>query len=358
VTQNQAFMFHTTPSVSLIRNSDGNFNVTMVPGDGVGPELMDSVQAVLKSINAPLNFEQLHLSEVQHRTSTSLENVVESITKNGVALKGVFSIPEFSPGNTGELQNLNQKFRNSLDIYANVIQVKSLPGVQSKHKNVDFIVVREQTEGEYSALEHAPIPGVVECLKVVTREKSMRIAKFAFDYAVKHGRKKVTAVHKANIMKQGDGLFLRSCEEISKLYPNIEFQQMIVDNTCMQLVSKPQQFDVMVMPNLYGNIITNVGAGLVGGAGLVAGASFSPNVAVFEPGARHTFDEAVGKGVANPTAMIIASIKLLSHLGLKQEEDTLRKGLHRVLSEGKVRTRDMGGYSTTNQFTNAVINSL
>lgn len=358
LTQNQAFMFHTTPSVSLIKNPDGNFNVTMVPGDGVGPELMDSVQAVLKSINAPLSFDQLHLSEVQHRTSTSLENVVESINKNGVALKGVFSIPEFSPVNTGELQNLNQKFRNSLDIYANVIQVKSLPGVQSKHKNVDFIVVREQTEGEYSALEHAPITGVVECLKVVTREKSMRIAKFAFDYAVKHGRKKVTAVHKANIMKQGDGLFLRSCEEISKLYPNIQFEQMIVDNTCMQLVSKPQQFDVMVMPNLYGNIITNVGAGLVGGAGLVAGASFSPNVAVFEPGARHTFDEAVGKGVANPSAMIIASIKLLSHLGLKHEEHTLRKGLHRVLSEGKVRTRDLGGYSTTNQFTNAVINSL
>jgi len=356
--QNQAFMFHTTPSVSLIRNSDGNFNVTMVPGDGVGPELMDSVQAVLKSVNAPLSFDQLHLSEVQHRTSTSLENVVESINKNGVALKGVFSIPEFSPTNTGDLQNLNQKFRNSLDIYANVIQVKSLPGVQSKHKNVDFIVVREQTEGEYSALEHAPITGVVECLKVVTREKSMRIAKFAFDYAVKHGRKKVTAVHKANIMKQGDGLFLRSCEKISKLYPNIEFQEMIVDNTCMQLVSKPQQFDVMVMPNLYGNIITNVGAGLVGGAGLVAGASFSPNVAVFEPGARHTFDEAVGKNVANPSAMIIASIKLLSHLGLKEEENTVRKGLHRVLSEGKVRTRDLGGYSTTNQFTNAVINSL
>jgi len=354
--KNQACMLHTTPSVSLLKNSNGNFNVTMVPGDGVGPELMDSVQAVLKSINAPLTFDQLHLSEVQHRTSTTLEHVVKSINKNGVALKGVISIPDITY--TGELQNLNQLFRNSLDIYANVIQVKSLPGVKAKHKNVDFVVIREQTEGEYSALEHESIKGVVECLKVVTAEKSRRIAKFAFDYATKHGRKKVTAVHKANIMKLGDGLFLRSCEEISKLYPSIEFETMIVDNTTMQLVSKPQQFDVMVMPNLYGNIITNVAAGLVGGAGLVAGASFSANVAIFEPGARHTFDEAVGKGVANPTAMLLTTLNMLDHLGLQKEEELLRKAINRVLSEAKVKTRDLGGYATTQQFTNAVINSL
>merc|ERR1712223_1673584 len=328
----------------------------MVPGDGVGPELMDSVQAVLKSINAPLTFDQLHLSEVQHRTSTSLDNVVKSINKNGVALKGVISIPDITY--TGELQNLNQLFRNSLDIYANVIHVKSLPGVKSKHKNVDFVVIREQTEGEYTALEHESIKGVVECLKVVTAEKSRRIAKFAFDYATKHGRKKVTAVHKANIMKLGDGLFLRSCEEISKLYPSIEFETMIVDNTTMQLVSKPQQFDVMVMPNLYGNIITNVAAGLVGGAGLVAGASFSANVAIFEPGARHTFDEATGKGVANPTAMLLSTTSMLDHLGLHEERDLVRNAINTVLNDGKVRTRDIGGYASTKQFTQAVINCI
>merc|ERR1712210_189518 len=358
LTQNQAFMFHTTPSVSLIRNSDGNFNVTMVPGDGVGPELMDSVQAVLKSVNAPLSFDQLHLSEVQHRTSTSLENVVDSINKNGVALKGVFSIPEFSPTNTGDLQNLNQKFRNSLDIYANVIQVKSLPGVQSKHKNVDFIVVREQTEGEYSALEHEPVTGVVECLKVVTREKSMRIAKFAFDYAVKHGRKKVTAVHKANIMKQGDGLFLRSCEEISKLYPNIEFQEMIVDNTCMQLVSKPQQFDVMVMPNLYGNILANLAAGLVGGAGLVAGEGYSKECAVFEPGARHSYSEQAGKNVANPAAMLLCAANFLDYACLSDHADRVRNSVLEVLREGRVKTKDLGGHATTRQFTAAVVQGM
>merc|ERR1712223_1596692 len=328
----------------------------MVPGDGVGPELMDSVQAVLKSINAPLTFDQLHLSEVQHRTSTSLDNVVKSINKNGVALKGVISIPDITY--TGELQNLNQLFRNSLDIYANVIQVKSLPGVKAKHKNVDFVVIREQTEGEYSALEHESIKGVVECLKVVTAEKSRRIAKFAFDYATKHGRKKVTAVHKANIMKLGDGLFLRCCQEIAQYYPEIKFENMIVDNTSMQMTSHPQQFDVMVMPNLYGNIIDNLAAGLVGGAGLVAGASYSADLAVFEPGARHTFDSAVGKNSANPTAMLLSSVKLLEHLGLDADAAKIEGAVHKVLQEGQTKTRDLGGFASTQQFTAAVINNI
>merc|ERR1711997_518491 len=349
---NHVQKLHTT-SVGL---KESTIPVTLIPGDGVGPELMDSVQSVFKSLGAPVTFETMHLSEVQHWNSSKIEDVMDSVKKNGICLKGVINAPDMNY--EGELMAINQQFRNSLDIYANVIHVKSLPGVKAKHKNVDFVVIREQTEGEYSALEHESIKGVVECLKVVTAEKSRRIAKFAFDYATKHGRKKVTAVHKANIMKLGDGLFLRSCEEISKLYPSIEFETMIVDNTTMQLVSKPQQFDVMVMPNLYGNIITNVAAGLVGGAGLVAGASFSANVAIFEPGARHTFDEAVGKGVANPTAMLLTTLNMLDHLGLQQEEELLRNAVNRVLSEAKVKTRDLGGYATTQQFTNAVINSL
>merc|ERR1711884_742218 len=195
---------------------------------------------------------------------------------------------------------MSMQFKKELDLFGNVAVIKSRPGIRARHQNVDMVIVREQIEGEFSSLEHESVPGVVECLKIVTREESYRVAKLAFDYATKHGRKKVTAVHKANIMKVGDGLFLRSCQEIAKLYPNIELETMIVDNTTMQLVSNPQQFDVMVMPNLYGNIITNVAAGLVGGAGLVSGASFSANVAIFEPGARHTFDEATGKGVTNP----------------------------------------------------------
>jgi len=275
------------------KNKAGNYVVTMIPGDGVGPELMDSVQSVIKAVGAPIDFESLHFSEVQHRISASLDQVQNSLIRNGVAIKGVINIPDSS--HTGEPQNLNQLFRNVNDLFANVVWIKSLPNIDSKHKDLSFVIVREQTEGEYAALEHESIKGVVECLKVITADKSRRIAKFAFDYATRHGRKKVTCVHKANIMKIGDGLFLKSCMEIAALYPNIKFEQMIVDNATMQLVSNPQQFDVMVMPNLYGNIISNVAAGLVGGAGLVSGASFSGTLAVFEPGARHTFDQAVGK---------------------------------------------------------------
>jgi len=328
----------------------------MIPGDGVGPEIMDAVQTVVKSVGAPIDFEVMHLSEVQHWNSQSLEEVQASVKKNGVCIKGVINVPDQNFG--GELQNLNQRFRKELDLYANVVKVRSLPGVPSKHKNIDLVIVREQTEGEYSALEHESIPGVVECLKVVTAEKSRRVAKFAFDYATKHGRKKVTCVHKANIMKLGDGLFMRSCKEIAELYPNIEFETMIVDNTTMQLVSRPDQFDVMVMPNLYGNIIDNLAAGLVGGAGLVAGASYSADLAVFEPGARHTFDEGVGRNVANPTALLLATAKMLEHLGMQDKGLQVKTAVNSVLEEHKVKTRDLGGFATTSQFTQAVVDHL
>lgn len=273
-----------------------------------------------------------------------------------MALKGVINVPEF--GRAGELLSLNQKFRNSNDLYANVCKVESLPGVKARHADIDLVIIREQTEGEYSALEHESVPGVVECLKVVTAEKSRRIAKFAFDYATRHDRKKVTAVHKANIMKLGDGLFLNSCKEIAHLYPNIKFDQMIVDNASMQMASNPQQFDVMVMPNLYGNILENLGAGLVGGAGLVAGASYSSTLAVFEPGAKHTFDEGVGKNVANPTAILLSTVKLLQHLGLTEHASKLKAAIEEVLKTGQTKTRDLGGYATTQQFTAAIINNL
>lgn len=253
----------------------------MIPGDGVGPELVYSVQEVFKAISVPVDFEPFFLSEVNPVMSSPLEDVVASIKKNKICLKGILATPDFS--RTGELQTLNMKLRNELDLYANVVSCASLPGVKTRHQGIDCVVIRESTEGEYSALEHETIPGVVECLKVVTEKKSMRIAKFAFDYATKHNRKKVTAVHKANIMKLGDGLFLRSCEKMAALYPRIQFEKMIVDNTTMQLVSNPHQFDVMVTPNLYGNIIDNIASGLVGGAGVVGGATYSADHVVYEP---------------------------------------------------------------------------
>ncbi|KAJ8920171.1 hypothetical protein NQ315_011832 [Exocentrus adspersus] len=329
---------------------------TLIPGDGVGPELVYSVQEVFKAAGVPVDFETYFFSEVNPTLSAPLEDVAASITRNRVCLKGILATPDYS--HTGELQTLNMKLRNALDLYANVVHVKSLPGVKCRHDNIDCVIIREQTEGEYSALEHESVKGVVECLKIVTATKSQRIAKFAFDYAIRNQRKKVTAVHKANIMKLGDGLFLKSCEEMAKLYPKIEFERMIVDNCTMQMVSHPQQFDVMVTPNLYGNIVDNLASGLVGGAGVVAGASYSTSSVVFEPGARHTYSEAVGKNVANPTAMLLCASKMLRHVNLPVYGDMIRNAIDKVLRDGKIRTKDVGGQSSTQEFTYAVIHSL
>ncbi|XP_060806980.1 isocitrate dehydrogenase [NAD] subunit beta, mitochondrial isoform X2 [Amyelois transitella] len=335
---------------------EGRIKCTLIPGDGVGPEMVYSVQEVFKATNIPVDFESFFFSEVNPTLSAPLEDVVNSIARNKICIKGILATPDFS--HTGELQTLNMKLRNALDLYANVVHVKSLPNVKCRHHDVDCIIIREQTEGEYSALEHESVPGVVECLKIITAAKSERIAKFAFDYAVKMGRKKVTAVHKANIMKLGDGLFLRSCEEMAKLYPRIQFEKMIVDNCTMQMVSNPNQFDVMVTPNLYGNIVDNLASGLVGGAGVVAGSSYSAECAVFEQGARHIFSGAVGKNIANPTAMLLCSANLLSHVNLHSYSKMIKNAINKVLSDGKVRTKDLGGQSTTKDFTNAVIHCL
>lgn len=329
---------------------------TLIPGDGVGPEICQSVKEIFKHLGIPVEFEELFVSEIHHNISTPLDDVMASIEKNGIALKGSLQTPFFYA--SGELMSLNMKLRKELDLFANVVPINSFPGIQTRHNNLDFVIIREQTEGEYSALEHQCVTGIIECLKIVTREKSKRIAKFAFDYATKHGRKKVTAVHKANIMKLGDGLFLRSCEEISELYPQIQFESMIIDNCCMQLVAHPHRFDVMVMPNLYGNIIDNLAAGLVGGAGVVPGASYSANCVIYEPGARHTFAEAGGKDIANPTAMILSAANLLKHINLHSYSIAIRNAVNKVLEDGKVRTRDLGGYASTTDFTRAILMQL
>ncbi|XP_060608659.1 isocitrate dehydrogenase [NAD] subunit beta, mitochondrial-like [Ruditapes philippinarum] len=339
-----------------VSKPDGKHAVTLVPGDGVGPEIMASMQEVFKTAGAPVEFEEYFLSEVHSSQSASYETVLESFKRNGVGLKGIISSPHTFKGT--ELQTLNMKIRRDLDLYANVVLVKSLPGYQTRHNNLDFVIIREQTEGEYSALEHESVPGVVESLKIITRAKSKRIAKFAFDYALRHDRKKVTAVHKANIMKLADGLFLKSCEEVAQYYPSIKFDTMIIDNCCMQLVSNPHQFDVMVMPNLYGNIIDNLAAGLVGGAGVVPGESYSDDTAIFEQGARHSFATAVGKNIANPTAVLFAGCNMLRHLCLDYHAKLIEDAVQKVVKAGKVRTHDMGGYATTAEFTNAVVNSL
>jgi len=350
---------------SLVNLQQRNFTAaggvakaTLIPGDGVGPELCNVVQDVFKALSVPVEFEEYRISELDTR-SDSMEDVVSSIKNNMICLKGTLASHEFST--SGEAKTLNMKLREELDLFANVVQVKSLNGIECdhvRHDGINIVVIREQTEGEYSALEHESVPGVVESLKITTRAKCERIAKFAFDYATRHGRKKVTAVHKANIMKIGDGLFLESCQEMAKLYPHIKHDNMIIDNCAMQLVSNPQQFDVMVMPNLYGNIVDNLAAGLVGGAGIVPGASFAKDCVVFEQGARHTFSEAIGKNIANPTAMLLCSANMLNHIGLNAYGDQITKAVEGVILEGKVKTRDIGGYDKTHEFTNAIIDKL
>ncbi|KAM4900448.1 isocitrate dehydrogenase [NAD] subunit beta, mitochondrial isoform 1-T1 [Sylvia borin] len=330
--------------------AEGTFQVTMLPGDGVGPELMHAVKEVFKAGNVPVIFDEHHLSEVQNTASEEkLDRVVDSMKESKVALIGKIHTP-MEMSHKGDLASYDMRLRRKLDLFANVVHVKSLPGYQTRHNNLDLVIIREQTEGEYSSLEHESAKGVIECLKIITRAKSQRIAKFAFDYATKKGRAKVTAVHKANIMKLGDGLFLQCCKEVAELYPKIKFDTMIIDNCCMQLVQNPYQFDVLVMPNLYGNIVDNLAAGLVGGAGVVPGESYSAEYAVFELGARHPFAQAVGRNIANPTAMLLSASNMLKHLNLEYHSNMISDAVKKVIKGGKVRTRDLGGYSTTSDF--------
>ncbi|XP_014674490.1 PREDICTED: isocitrate dehydrogenase [NAD] subunit gamma, mitochondrial-like [Priapulus caudatus] len=255
----------------------GRHTVTMIAGDGLGPELMGHVKQVFRAAAVPVDFEEV-LLDSQHDSEEDLDNAVLAVKRNKVALKGNVETHHAEPGFISH----NLLLRVRLDLQANIVHCRSVPGVRSRHADIDVVVIRENTEGEYKSLEHENVPGVVESLKIITREHSESIAHYAFQYALDHGRKKVTAVHKANIMKLADGMFLDSCRRVAAQYPSVQFQDMIVDNTCMQLVSRPQQFDVMVMPNLYGNIVANIGVGIAGGDGLTAGANIGPQYAIFE----------------------------------------------------------------------------
>ncbi|KAG0165766.1 isocitrate dehydrogenase (NAD(+)) idh1 [Apophysomyces sp. BC1034] len=330
--------------------------VTLVPGDGVGKELSEAVKTVFKAANVPIEWEQFDLSGHVTKKDTLMQDTLESLRRNKVGLKGTLYTPVSRLGHT----SFNVSLRKDLDIYASISLIKNIEGVNSRFSGVDLAIIRENTEGEYSGLEHQSYPGVVESLKIVTRAKTERIARFAFDFALKNNRKKVTCIHKANIMKLGDGLFLNTCREVAKEYSNtgITLNDMIVDNASMQLVSRPQQFDVLVLPNLYGNILSNVGAGLVGGPGIIPGGNFGREYAVFEPGCRHVGADIGGSNVANPTAMILSSVMMLRHLGLDDYGNRISNAVYSTIRTGKSKTRDMGGNSSTTEFTDAIINAL
>uniref|UniRef100_F7CWN0 Isocitrate dehydrogenase [NAD] subunit, mitochondrial n=2 Tax=Monodelphis domestica TaxID=13616 RepID=F7CWN0_MONDO len=331
----------------------GRHTVTMIPGDGIGPELMLHVKSVFRHACVPVDFEEVQVNS--NADEEDIRNAIMAIRRNRVALKGNIETNHNLPPSYKSRNNI---LRTSLDLYANVIHCKSLPGVVTRHKDIDILIVRENTEGEYSSLEHESVSGVVESLKIITKAKSLRIAEYAFRLAQETGRKKVTAVHKANIMKLGDGLFLQCCKEVASGYPNITFESMIVDNTTMQLVSRPQQFDVMVMPNLYGNIVNNVCAGLVGGPGLVAGANYGHVYAVFETATRNTGKSIANKNIANPTATLLASCMMLDHLKLHSYASSIRKAVLASMDNENMHTPDIGGQGTTSEAIQDIIRHI
>jgi len=330
------------------------YTITLIPGDGIGPEVTAAVVRIVEASGVAIEWESfLAGAEALSRYGDPLpQPVLDSIKRNKVALKG----PLTTPVGTG-FTSINVRLRKTLDLYANLRPVKTLPGVKTPFGDIDLVIVRENTEDLYSGLEHVVVPGVVESLKIITEKASTRIARFAFEYAQREGRKKITAIHKANIMKLSDGLFLDCFRKIAEEYPDIVADDKIVDNTCMQLVMRPQQFDVLLLENLYGDIISDLAAGLVGGLGVVPGANIGELGAVFEA-VHGSGPDIAGMNVANPTALLQSAILMLRYLGERNASDLVLNALERTLAQKDVRTKDLGGTASTTEFTEAVVASM
>ena len=328
--------------------------ITLIPGDGIGPEVTAAVVRVLDATGVKIEWERhdAGVAAVEKYHDTLPAQLLESVRRNRVALKG----PVTTPIGAG-FTSVNVGLRKALDLFANLRPVRNLPGVESRFAGVDLIIVRENTEDLYAGLEHQIIPGVVESLKIITEKASTRIAKFAFDYARLHGRKKVTAIHKANIMKLSDGLFLESVRNVARGYAEIPYDEKIVDAACMHLVMTPERYDVLLLPNLYGDIVSDLCAGLVGGLGVVPGANIGLDSAVFEA-VHGSAPDIANKNRANPTALLLSAVMMLRHLGETAAADRLASALDRVLVQADVRTRDMGGTASTTEFADAVARAL
>jgi isocitrate dehydrogenase (NAD+) len=328
--------------------------VTLIPGDGIGPEVSEAVQKIIAAAGVEIEWEPTAArGELERRGVDFMQSgVVEAIRKTRVALKGPLTTAIASGA-----PSINVGLRKALDLYANVRPVKNLPGVASRFQDVDMVLIRENTEDLYAGLEHEVVPGVVESLKIITEKASTRIARFAFEYARKYQRKKIHGIHKANIMKMSDGLFLKSIRVVAAEYPEIEYKELIIDNACMQMVLKPTQYDMLLLTNLYGDIMSDLAAGLVGGLGVVPSANIGQDVAIFEA-VHGTAPDIAGQGISNPTALLMSSILMLRHLKEESAATRIENALHRVYVEGKSLTRDVGGQATTKQFTTAIIQQL
>src|SRR5579871_2675093 len=328
--------------------------ITLLPGDGIGPEVAAAATDLVEASGVSVEWEVFAapLEGGKRVGEFPRKQAVESVRRTHVALKG----PMATAVAAGP-PSINVALRKELDLYANLRPVRNVAGVASRWSGVDLVIVRENTEDLYAGLEHTVVPGVVESLKIITEHASTRIARFAFEYARKNGRKKIHAIHKANIMKLSDGLFLNSAREVAKSYPEIEYRELIVDNACMQIVLNPQQFDVLLLPNLYGDVMSDLAAGLVGGLGVVPSGNIGDDAAMFEA-VHGTAPDIAGKGLANPTALLLSAILMLDHLGERSAARRIEAALERVYRDGKHLTRDVGGSAGTEEFTDAVIGAL
>ena len=328
--------------------------VTLIPGDGIGPEITNSVTEILEAAGADIEWEvQTAGADVAETEGSPLpDRVIESIKRNKVALKA----PVTTPIGKG-FRSVNVALRKSLDLYSNLRPCKNIDGIKTRFDNVDLVIVRENTEDLYAGIERQIDVDTAESIKIITRKASTRIVEFAFDYAVKNNRKLVTAVSKANICKLSDGLFLECAREVAKKYPQIEYKEILVDNLCMQLVQKPEQFDVLVLPNLYGDIVSDLCAGLIGGLGVAQGANIGLEAAVFEP-VHGSAPDIKGQNKANPTALLLSAIEMLKYIEQRDVAEKVEKALYKTLKEQKIVTADLGGNATTTEFTAEVIKNL
>ena len=328
--------------------------VTLIPGEGIGPEVAAATRRVLEAAGVEIEWEVIagRADESTDQSQRVNQAAIESVRRNRVALKG-----PMATAIAGGAPSVNVALRKSLDLYANLRPVKNIPGVKSHFEDVDLILVRENTEDLYSGLEHEVVPGVVESLKIITEKASTRIARFAFDYARRHGRKKIHAIHKANIMKLSDGLFLRSVRTVAAQFPEMQYKELIVDNACMQMVIDPLQFDMLLLPNLYGDVMSDLAAGLVGGLGVVPSANIGDRCAMFEA-VHGTAPDIAGKGLANPTALLLSAVLMLEHLGEPVAAERIEAAILKTYRDGIYLTKDVGGKANTEQFTNAVLDGL
>ena len=332
-----------------------SYAVTLIPGDGIGPELAEAAKRVLEATGIAFDWDVQEAGEatIASEGTPLPDRVIESIRANGVALKG----PITTPVGSG-FRSVNVGLRQALELYANVRPARTLAGVESRYQDVDLIIVRENTEDLYAGIEHRVGPDAAESIKIITRDASQRIARYAFEYAVRNNRRKVTAVHKANIMKLSDGLFLESAQQVAAEYTGrVEFEDRIVDNMCMQLVQKPELYDVLVLPNLYGDIVSDLAAGLVGGLGVAPGANIGVTSAVFEP-VHGSAPKYAGQNKANPTALILSGALMLRHLGETDAADAVESATRAVIAEGTTVTYDLGGSAGTSDFAEAVATRL